>query len=423
MPSGFEPGRIYEVTYRASNPPVAGVGMAAIRDFASAMKNGGGVPVHGKYLHIYGASQSGRFLRQFLYDGFNTDEKGRKVFDGMMPHIAGAGRGDFNQRFSQAVGLDQFKALKFPFTDAAQTDPATGRTDALIGKYPAAVAPKIIYTNSSVEYWGTGRAAALIHTSIDGAGDLVLPANVRVYHIAGSQHGPAQFPPRAVAEVAGPNSRGTGHALPNPTPHTITLRAFVLALDRWVREDVPPPASSYPKLADGTLTPVANLRWPALPGVASPMAIPAPRRVAGDKPASPEPAGEGGWPFLVPQVDEDGNELAGIRLPDQAVPIGTLTGWNFRSTATGNPKAIVPLLGSLIPFAKTAADRAGDPRKSLDERYRGRADYLGQVTEVGLALVKQGYVLREDLPFLLERAAAGWDWVTARPAATSARQY
>ena len=424
MASGFEPGRIYEVKYRASNPPVAGVGMAAIRDVASAMKNGGAVPVHGKYLHIYGASQSGRFLRQFLYDGFNADEKGRKVFDGMMPHIAGAGRGDFNQRFSQAVGLDQFAALKFPFTDAPQKDPVTGRTDALLGRYQGAeLAPKIIYTNSSVEYWGTGRAAALVHTTIDGASDLTLPANVRVYHVAGSQHGPAQFPPRAVAEAGGPNSRGTGQQLPNPTPHTIALRAFVLALDRWVRDGIEPPASKYPKLADGTLTTVANLRWPALPAVSSPKLIPEPHRAAVDRGLSPEALAKGDvWPFLVPQVDEDGNELAGIRLPDQAVPIGTLTGWNFRSAATGNPKVIVPLLGSLIPFAKTPADRAGDPRKSLDERYRGKSDYLGRVTEVGLGLVKQGYVLREDLPFLLERAAAGWDWVTARPAATSARQ-
>jgi hypothetical protein len=124
----------------------------------------------------------------------------------------------------------------------------------------------------------------------------------------------------------------------------------------------------------------------------------------------------------VPQVDDDGNELAGIRLPDQAVPIGTLTGWNFRTPSTGNPKAIVPLLGSLIPFAKTAAERGSDPRRSLDERYRGKSDYLGRVTESALALVKQGYVLREDLPFLLERAAAGWDWAAARPPSTSAQK-
>jgi len=409
MDSGFTPGRIYELKYRVANPPIAGVGLAAIRDVASAIKHGSSiVPVRGRYLHVYGSSQSGRFLRQFLYDGFNADEQGRRVFDGMMPHIAGAGRGDFNQRFSQAVGLDQFDALKFPFTDAAQTDPATGRSDGLLGKYPSEdLAPKIIYTNSSVEYWGTGRAAALVHTSIDGKSDLTLPSNLRVYHVAGSQHGPAPFPPRPDA-----NARGTRQQLPNPTPHTIALRAFVLALDRWVRDGFEPPASKYPRLSDGTLTTVANLRWPTLPGVESPKLIPEPRRSSADRPVSPQPLGEGGWPFLVPQVDEDGNELAGIRLPDQAVPIGTLTGWNFRSESIGNPKAIVPLLGSLIPFAKTATSRGNDPRKPLDERYRGKSDYLGRVTEVGLSLVRNGYVLREDLPFLLERAAAGWDWAT-----------
>jgi hypothetical protein len=407
LASGFTPGRIYELKYRVANPPIAGVGLAAIRDVASAIKNGNTtVPVRGKYLHVYGSSQSGRFLRQFLYDGFNLDEQGRKVFDGMMPHIAGAGRGDFNQRFSQAVGLDQFAALKFPFTDAPQTDPVSGKSDALLGKYQGAdLAPRIIYTNSSVEYWGTGRAAALVHTSIDGKTDLTLPSNVRAYHFAGSQHGPAAFPPRPAAGSELPSARGTGAQLPNPTPHTIGLRAFVLALDRWVRDGVEPPVSKYPKLSDGTLTTVAGLRWPALPGVESPELIPEPRRAAVDSPA-------GSWPFLVPQVDEDGNELAGIRLPDQAVPIGTLTGWNFRSEGIGNTKAIVPLLGSLIPFAKTSADRGADPRKTLEERYRGKSDYLGRVTEAGLGLVKQGYVLREDLPFLLERAAAGWDWAT-----------
>jgi len=415
LASGFEPGRIYELRYRAQNPPVSGVGLAAIRDVASAVKYGDGtlVPARGRYLHVFGASQSGRFLRLFLHEGFNADERGRKVFDGVMPHIAGAARADFNTRFSQAVGLDQYAALRFPFTDAPQTDTATGRTDGLLSKYTADLQPKIIYTNSSVEYWGAGRAAALVHTTIDGNSDLTLPANVRSYHFAGSQHGPAAFPPRA-ALGDGPNARGVGVQLPNPTPHTIGLRALLIALDDWVRNGVEPPASKYPKLSDGTLTPIGGLRWPSLTGVTSPAIIPEPRRATGDGPA-------GAWPFLVPQVDEDGNELAGIRLPDQAVPIGTLTGWNFRAPSTGNPTAVVPLLGSLIPFAKTAADRPGDPRRSLEERYRGKSDYLGRVTESALALVRQGYVLREDLPFLLERAAAGWDWAAARPA-TSADQ-
>jgi hypothetical protein len=423
MSAGFEPGRIYELKYRVANPPVSGVGLAAIRDVASAVKYGNAaiVPVRGRYLHVYGASQSGRFLRLFLHDGFNADERGRKVFDGVMPHIAGAGRADFNTRFSQATGLDQFGALRFPLTDAPQRDEVTGRTDGLLSQYAADQQPKIIYTNSSVEYWGTGRAAALIHTSIDGKTDLTLPANVRVYLYAGSQHGPAAFPPRAELGQ-GPNARGVGQQLPNPTPHTIGLRANVMALDRWVRDGVEPPPSKYPQLSDGTLTPIGNLKWPALAGINSPKTIPEPRRAKSDQPASPKPSGEGGWPFLVPQVDEDGNEIGGIRLPDQAVPIGTLTGWNFRVASSGNPQAIVPLLGSLVPFAKTAADRNGDPRKALDERYHGKQDYLGRVTESGLSLVKQGYVLAEDLPYLLQRAAAGWDWTTSRSPVTTAQK-
>jgi hypothetical protein len=242
-----------------------------------------------------------------------------------------------------------------------------------------------------------------------------LPANVRAYLVAGSQHGPAQFPPRAARESDGPNSRGTGQQLPNPTPHTIALRAFMLALDRWVRDGVEPPASRYPHVADGTLTPIARFAWPSLPGVTSPASIPEPRRARGDGP-------EGTWPFLVPQVDEDGNERGGIRLPDVAVPLGTSTGWNFRNPATGNPATIVPLLGSFIPFARTAADRAaaGDPRRAVAERYASRQDYLGRATEVTLDLVTQGYVLREDAVFLLDRAAATWDWMAARTAAPTA---
>ena len=189
-----------------------------------------------------------------------------------------------------------------------------------------------------------------------------------------------------------------------------------MALDRWVRDGVEPPASKYPKLLGRNADAGRELE----------VAVPQRRRFAEGHPraAASEPLTRpaGAWPFLVPQVDEDGNELSGIRLPDQAVPIGTLTGWNFRAASGGNPKAIVPLLGSLIPFAKTAADRGADPRKSLEERYRSKSDYLGHVTEAGLALVKQGYVLREDLPFLLERAAAGWDWATQRASVTSARQ-
>jgi hypothetical protein len=166
------------------------------------------------------------------------------------------------------------------------------------------------------------------------------------------------------------------------------------------------------------------LKWPALRGITSPKTIPEPRRAKSDEPSlsTVQREGANAWPFLVPQVDDDGNEVGGIRLPDQAVPIGTLTGWNFRASSTGNPQAIVPLVGSLIPFAATAAERNGDPRKSLTERYHSREEYLGNATQAGLTLVKEGYLLREDLPFLLDRAAAGWDWTMGRANGGSAQK-
>ena len=249
----------------------------------------------------------------------------------MMPHIAGAGRADFNSRFSQAVGLDQFGALRFPFTDAPQTRRGNGRTDALLGKYPRPTLRRRSSTRTHRS--NTGARAAprrLIHTSIDGKTDVTLPANVRVYHFAGTQHGPAAFPPRA-ALGGWAECRGIGTAAAESHAAYDRLARGVMALDRWVRDGIDPPASKYPRLADGTLTTVDALNWPALPASRRRRLIPEPRRASGDGPS-------GAWPFLVPQVDEDGNELAGIRLPDQAVPIGTLTGWNFRTTSTGNPE-------------------------------------------------------------------------------------
>ena len=308
MASGFEPGRIYELKYRASNPPVSGVGLAAIRDVASAVKYGNGaiVPVRGRYLHVYGASQSGRFLRLFLYDGFNADEQGRKVFDGVMPHIAGAGRADFNTRFSQAVGLDQFGALKFPVHRCCRsaTRPPAAPMDC------SRSTPRRTRSRRSstrIRRSSIGAPAApprSIHTSIDGKTDLTLPANVRVYHFAGTQHGPAAFPPRAELGERSERAGRRRTAAESDAAHDRIARAAFMALDRWVRDGVEPPASKYPRLSDGTLTPVAHLKWPSLNGVASPKIDPRAAARDGDGPA-------GAWPFLVPQVDEDGNELGG----------------------------------------------------------------------------------------------------------------
>lgn len=388
LDSGFEAGRVYEVSFAATGSRVAGVGLAAIRDAASAFRTRTDLPVRGARAYVFGISQSGRFLRQFLHDGFNADERDRRVFDLVWPHIAGAGQGSFNERFA-LPGYSSFPATRFPYTDLEQTD-ASGHRDGLLARYSAAQQPKIIYTNTPVEYWGQGRAAALTHTALDGSRDVTLPDNVRSYLIAGTQHGEAAFPPPA----------GQGQALGNPMPQGDVMRALLRAGDRWVTAGTPAPVSRYPRLREGTLTTLDKLRFPAIPGVANPRLI--------EGPAAP-------LPFLVPQVDADGNDVDGIRGPEVAVPLATTTGWNFRSERIGNPTTIVALLGSYIPLPKTRADRESrqDPRVSIEERYRGRDDYLGRIRAAANELVKSGYMLQEDVEPAVQRAGRHWDWAVA----------
>jgi hypothetical protein len=389
LDTGFEPGRIYEVDFAAKGARVAGVGFAAIRDAASTFRYRTDLPVRGRTAYVFGISQSGRFLRQFLHDGFNADERDRKAFDLVWPHIAGAGMGSFNERFAMP-GYSSFPATRFPFTDRMQAD-ATGRRDGLLGHYPPRLEPKVIYTNTPVEYWGQGRAAALTHTSIDGTRDLTLPDNVRSYLIAGTQHGEAAFPP----------APGQGQAMGNPMPQGDVMRALLRAAHRWASGGAPAPPSVVPTRREGTLVVADNVKFPALPGVADPRTI--------EGPLSP-------LPFLVPQVDASGNDIAGIRVPDVAVPLATTTGWNFRAPRIGNPATIVALLGSYIPFARTSAERAvnNDPRPPIEERYKNKDDYLTRIRSAALGLVKNGYMLEEDVEFSVQRAARHWDWAMTR---------
>lgn len=389
LDSSFERGLVYELQFDATGARVAGVGLAAIRDAASAFRYRTDLPVRGRHAYVFGISQSGRFLRQFLHDGLNADEQNRRAFDLVWPHIAGAAQGSFNERFA-LPGYSSFPATRFPYTDAEQTD-ATGRRDGLLVQYPQSLQPKVVYTNTPVEYWGQGRAAALTHTAIDGSRDLTLPVNVRTYLLAGTQHGEARFPPPS----------GQGQALANPMPQGEIMRALLRAADRWVRTGDTMPASRYPTLRDGTLTPAAGLRFPALPGVSDPRSIEGP----------PPPL-----PFLVPHVNADGNEVGGIQSPEVAVPLATTTGWNFRTERLGNPTTPVALLGSYIPFATTRAAReaANDPRPSIEERYRDKQDYLTRIRMAALALVEQGFMLTEDIEVSIERAARHWDWTMKR---------
>jgi hypothetical protein len=411
LQSGFEAGKTYELTYAARNSFVAGTGFAAFRDFASYVKHAAiSTPaslVAARYAYVFGASQDGRFLRDFLYQGFNADEHGARAFDAVMPHIAGASRGDFNVRFATPNGLGAYTVTRFPYLDSPQFDPVSGRTEGLLSHMTPETTPRIIYTNSSTEYWGGGRSAALTHTTLDGKEDAVLPDNVRIYLFAGTQHGPA------LARTASPLTQQDQ----NPNDYAWGQRALLAALDRWVREGATPPPARYPKLADGTLVPQKALDFPALPGVQSPLRIPGGYRsdLEGGLAAHP-------LPYLVPKVDSDGNELGGIRFPETAVPLATYTGWNFRNPSVGAPGEIYPLIGTYLPFALTRESREKnhDPRPSVAERYPSRAAYLGQVTEAALKLIQDGYVLREDLAGIVAQAEARWDTVT-RPVERSAK--
>jgi hypothetical protein len=290
-----------------------------------------------------------------------------------------------------------FPATRFPFTDTAQALP-DGRRAGVLSAYTPEQQPRVIYTNSATEYWGQGRAAALTHTSLDGQSDIALPPNVRMYYLAGTQH----------TESAVPPPTGIGQLPGNPTPQRNVMRALLRALHRWASMDTPPPASAYPRLSDKTLVPIGEVRFPTIPGVSDPRTIEGPADRAGTRRLP--------LPFLVPQVDADGIDLAGIRVPELAVPLATTTGWNFRSARAGNPTSIVALAGAYIGFPRTRAERqAGkDPRRSIEERYRGRDDYLKRIRAAADALAKQGLLLTEDAPDVVDRAGRLWDYAVGR---------
>lgn len=385
LTGGFEKGRTYELTYRPAEWPVSGLGLAAYRDLTSWVKYAPEADVHARHAIGFGSSQSGRFLRTFLYYGFNADEQGRQVLDGAMVHIAGAARLSINERGAQPTALSMYSTTQFPYATTAERDPRTGTRDGLLDNPRArATAPKVMFTNTAVEYWGGGRGAALIHTTPDGKRDLTLPPNVRAYFLTGSQHGPAPYPVPATS---------AGQQPANPLEYWWTMRALLVAMTEWVVKGTEPPASQVPRLADGTLVPLRKLAFPAIPGVQSPTLVQGPRVEGKD------------LPFLVPQVDADGNELAGVRTPEHRLPTATYTGWNFRSAAIGGTTQLVNLLGSAIPFARTKAERAAsrDPRLSLEERGRTPVTARAEAAAVAEALVKARLLLPGDVSPVLAR--------------------
>lgn len=426
MDGGFEPGMIYDVVYRTKDPRVVGVGLAGTRDLVSFFKHEKGAenPVPNiRWALAWGSSQTGRFLRHFIYQGFNADALGRRVFDGVLDEKGGAGRGSFNHRFAQASrdALEHYNILypvdMFPFTDGAQTDPVTGLTDGLLARAEkSGTAPKIFHILTNSEYFN--RAGSLIHTDVRGERDAELPPDTRIYLVSGAPHIIGPFPP-----VSKKSGTLVGQAVENPLDYHPVVRALFRAMDRWVTEDAPPPPSRYPKIADGTLVPRDGGGWPAIPG----LRLPPPQLIAyrldfganwlrGIVDNEPPKIGS---PYVVrvPAVDADGNDRAGVRSPELAVPLATHFGWNYRDAGIGAPGHLAGEIGSYIPFARTRPEReqSGDPRASIEERYPNEEAYLGRITAAANDLVAQGYLLARDVPDLMAHAAAHWDWATKAP--------
>ena len=421
---GFEPGLIYDVVYRARDPRVVGVGFAGTRDLVSFFKHAAatqGNPMPGITHAIgWGVSQTGRFVRHFVYQGFNQDENGRRVFDGLIDQVGGAGRGSFNHRFGQQSRdqLQHFNILypvdMFPFTDSDQLDPETGVTDGLLARAAKTnTVPKFFHVLTDSEYFN--RAGSLVHTDVTGTRDVPPPATSRVYVIASAPHIVGAFPPAPFQD-----KDFVGRADMNPLVYTPVIRALFRAMDRWVSESVEPPASRYPMLADGTLTTVEASGWPTIPDYPRPKSPMTTYRLDfgpdWDKGIVTIEPPRIGKPFIgrVPAVDDAGNGRAGIRLPEIAVPLATHTGWNYRRAAIGAPDRLASEIGSYLPLPRTRADRekTGDSRKSIAERYAGLEDYLGRISLAALELVRERFLLPEDVPAMIERARAHYAWAS-----------
>lgn len=420
LEEGFTPGMLYELTYMAKNPQVAGLGLASVRDVVEFFRyergdaSGTPNPLAGAVEHAYavGVSQTGRFLNHFVYEGFNSDRRSRLVFDGLIVHVAGAGKGLFNYRFAQTTrhGSQHEETLYptdfFPFATVPQEDPVTGQQgDAFALARALGNLPKIFYIQTSTEYWS--RAASLLHTDVQGKRDLPVDPNVRIYLFSGGAH-------NALSAL-------TEHPL-NRRKASPMLRASLVALDDWASRDIDPPPSRYPRIGDGTLVGLPQLlsAFPKFPAAHLPTRYYQPLRldsgprwssegIADNVPPRAGPA----YQTLLPMVDSDGNELAGVRYPDIEVPLGTFTGWNIRTKAYGAPGMLLRWQGSHLPFARTEQERQSndDPRPSIVERYPTREIYLGKVAEAALKLRFERFLLDEDLVDILKRAAERdlWD--------------
>jgi hypothetical protein len=406
LPEGTapEPGSLYVLRYPAKDPKVLGIGFAATRDIVSFLrydaKNSSGAenlvgPINA--VLAVGISQSGRYLRDHIVQGFNQDEYQRRVFDGVLAHISGVGKVFLNEEFAQPLRTNTqhedhyYPENAFPFSSATLQDPVSGASGALLrgNKFD----PLLIEVNTSTEYWQKG--ASLLHTDPLGKRDVALPMTTRVYMIAGTQHAGRVGLKTDSGPCANPRNPH------NPAP---ALRALLVALDQWVSGSREAPPSRVPSIAGETLVPSEKLQFPAIPAMQ--VAREGNKMVLYGDWIEPKPDFAKAYHTLVSKVDADGNELAGIRLPDIAVPLGTYTGWNLYKKPFPEGE-LCDRDGSYMAFARTNAERekTADPRRSIGERYQSKDDYVTQVKAVSAGLVGARLLLPEDAERYVEAAA------------------
>lgn len=406
--AGFHRGWIYELEYTAADPLVLGLALPAVRDLLSFLRHDTTAtnPLCDKGRSVakvygWGRSQTGRLIRHFLHRGFNADLAGRRVFDAVQSHVAGAGLFDFNRFASLVISSSrQYEdhhnaADQFPFSYGDATDHLTGRRDAIL-KRPD-TDPLVIHTQSATEYWV--RRGSLVHTTTDGS-DLEQPENVRIYAWLSTQH----WSDPMIKEP----KKGFRASYMNIVRTSMLFRGVLEAMDRWASDGTPPPPSVYPRRGDGTLVPFEEWRvqFPAIPGVALPRE---PNRLElldhGPDLASgilskrpPVVIDARGYVLLVPAVDEDGIDRGGVLAPMAGAPLGTYTGWSIRGRHHGHG-AMHNFYGSYIPFPETEEERmaTGDPRPSILERYGSQAGYTEAIRQAARALVAAGFMIEEDI--------------------------
>ena len=396
-PEGFDAGAIYELIYTAKEPKVMGLGFAATRDIVSFLHHEAADqnPLAGRIDRAigFGLSQSGRYLQDYLYLGFNTDEAGRVVFEGLMPHISGGKKTFTNYRFSQP-GRSPYEhadmlypGADFPFTYPVITDKLSGKTDGFLARCLAAGnCPKIIKTDSEIEFYQ--QRASLVVTDTSGNA-LAMPDNIRLFFLSNLQH---------YTLVNAKSETVKACAYPtNPLNAGPPLRALLTALDAWITSGTAPPASRYPSRADGTLAEprIDAVGFPSIPGVSYPVRIAQPVLLKSDE---MPPVKDAAYPVFVPKTDADGRAIAGLHLPTLEVPAATHTGWNLRKAGFSEGE-LCDNNGTMIPFAATREERikSGDPRLSMAERYPNAGDRSAAIAKAAQKLVEDRLLLPEDV--------------------------